>query len=156
MYIQIFKNKDMTNEFEIDDIYYEKIVKGLDKALTDLCIKIDSITEKDVPIYLLQRYSPQEAVRKYIENDIGQRISIIRHVSLSITKDLLKVREEWLTEQGLNDAFVRYCGFSLIKQSFEGAVYNNVVNAFYSYDDFDNNDSKSETKNNTNEGWYMP
>ena len=108
-------------EFDIDDKYFEMCKNGIDKAFDDLIIKSETITINDIDFRFKRRglergMSEKEIVRKYVENNYGRLLQILSSIrQYNLMDNTLTTRIDWF-EYGLNDVFVKYCGFSLLKQ----------------------------------------
>ena len=145
-------------EFDVDDKYFEMCKNGIDKAFNDLIIKSETITIKDVDLRFqrqgLERgMSEIDIVRIYVENNYGRLLQILSSIKqYSLVDNTLTLRLDWF-EYGLNDVFVKYCGFSLLKQPStlgEFAIHRigNIVRSIQESGVF------IEQKENNNEGWY--
>lgn len=131
MIINIYKGRELHYTTEVDNSYYEKTTLGIDKALEHIFIKMENISINEIPNFLLERYSDEEAKIKYIENTYKPFLNILENIKFRcITNEKIEIRYEWF-EYGINEVFKRYCGFSLLKETLFSHAFNNVVDLFY-------------------------
>ena len=112
---------DNGKEFNVEDKYFDSCKVGIDKAIEDLVIKSNTTTVNDIDWRFQEGcanrgMSEVEIIGRYVDNKYGILLHILHIINKNCLKNnTLTLRVDWF-EYGLNDIFVKYCGFSLLRQ----------------------------------------